>query len=331
MKHTIAIAIVLMATTPCVVAAETPEPEDAIRKSLGLIASAWKAYPREDKTCFTCHNHAMPVLALTIARDAGYEIQDGIVKQIATHGQHDYARRYERIAKGQGVGGRSNSASYALTLLRTADWPGDQTTEALVDYLMLNQKEDGHWETPSHRPPSGASDFTTTALSARNIHHYATESQKEKAWQQIWKAREWLFSSIPVTTEDMTFHLLGLYWLQAPQVKLNIARRVILGEQHENGGWAQRSDMEPDAYATGQVLMALKHSGQIAADHPAYRRGIEFLLQTQKADGSWHVITRADPIQDYYESGFPHGEDQFISLNATCWATIALAYAHPSP
>src|SRR5215813_1842677 len=46
---------------------------------------------------------------------------------------------------------------------------------------------------------------------------------------------------------------------------------------------------------------------------------------TQLEDGSWYVRTRASPIQPYFESGFPHGRDQWISAAATNWATMALA------
>ena len=46
-------------------------------------------------------------------------------------------------------------------------------------------------------------------------------------------------------------------------------------------------------------------------------------------DGTWHVHTRSEPIQSYFESGYPHGEDQFISITAAGWATTALALALP--
>jgi hypothetical protein len=37
-------------------------------------------------------------------------------------------------------------------------------------------------------------------------------------------------------------------------------------------------------------------------------------------------------FQPYFESGFPHGHDQWISAAATAWATMALTLAveHPS-
>ena len=83
--------------------------------------------------------------------------------------------------------------------------------------------------------------------------------------------------------------------------------------------------MPGDAYATGQVLVALQQSGAVSVADPAYRRGTQFLLQTQLADGSWFVQSRSLPVQPFFESGFPHGRSQFISCAATGWATAALA------
>jgi hypothetical protein len=50
-----------------------------------------------------------------------------------------------------------------------------------------------------------------------------------------------------------------------------------------------------------------------------------FLLQSQREDGSWQVKTHSKPFQEYFETGFPHEKDQFISSAATGWAVAALA------
>src|SRR5262249_50612327 len=75
---------------------------------------------------------------------------------------------------------------------------------------------------------------------------------------------------------------------------------------------------------------ALHEGGGVAVDHPAYQRGVEFLLRTQLADGSWFVASRSFPIVEYSKSGFPHGRSQFISASATCWATMALTLTTPT-
>ena len=97
-----------------------------------------------------------------------------------------------------------------------------------------------------------------------------------------------------------------------------------------SAGWAQLASLDSDAYATGTALVALHQAGGIATADPAYRNGLRFLLAKQSDDGSWHVRTRSTPIQTYYESGYPHGEDQFISITAAGWATTALALALPT-
>jgi len=39
------------------------------------------------------------------------------------------------------------------------------------------------------------------------------------------------------------------------------------------------------------------------------------------------VWSRAAPLLDYHDRGFPHGRNQFISFAATAWAVTALAEA----
>jgi hypothetical protein len=82
--------------------------------------------------------------------------------------------------------------------------------------------------------------------------------------------------------------------------------------------------MVSDAYATGLSLGAISMTHTGAVDTPAYRRGVAYLMKTQCPDGSWHVRSRAFGVQPYFESGFPHGDDQWISMAATAWAAIAL-------
>ena len=86
-------------------------------------------------------------------------------------------------------------------------------------------------------------------------------------------------------------------------------------------------DRRSDAYATGQALIALAEAGVVKPSHPVYKRGVRLLLGTQLADGSWHVQSRAVPLQPYFNSKFPHAADQFISAAATNWATMALVFA----
>jgi hypothetical protein len=88
--------------------------------------------------------------------------------------------------------------------------------------------------------------------------------------------------------------------------------------------------MESGAFTTGLAMMALESSGLPVSD-PAYQHGVQYLLKTQKEDGSWHVRSRAAGFQPYFDNGFPYGVDQWISAAGTSLATIALTLATPPP
>jgi len=105
--------------------------------------------------------------------------------------------------------------------------------------------------------------------------------------------------------------------------------RAIAAEQQPDGGWSQLQWLPTDAYGTGQTLVALHEAGMAVSD-PVYQRGVRFLLTRQMIDGSWWVKTRSIPTQIPFDSGFPHGVDQWISAAATNWSTIALAISASS-
>jgi hypothetical protein len=132
----------------------------------------------------------------------------------------------------------------------------------------------------------------------------------------------WLAVADPKTTEDLNMQLLGLKWAGTPSRDLKNGLRRLVRLQREDGGWGQALYLPTDAYATGESLYTLHELGA-----PMSWRGTRYLLDTQAADGSWHVASRAAKIQPYFESGFPYGGDQWISSAATAWATMALSYS----
>ena len=76
------------------------------------------------------------------------------------------------------------------------------------------------------------------------------------------RARNWLLSASPATTEERVMQLLGLAWAKRPEQDLRIPARALLAQQRPDGGWAQLPSLDSDAYATGQALVALQASGQ---------------------------------------------------------------------
>jgi hypothetical protein len=97
-----------------------------------------------------------------------------------------------------------------------------------------------------------------------------------------------------------------------------------VAQQRADGGWAQTPYMSSDAYETGLSLSALARAVPDSIESATYRRGVDYLMRTEGTDGSWHVHTRAFGFQPYFESGFPHVHDQWISMAATAWSAMAL-------
>ena len=130
--------------------------------------------------------------------------------------------------------------------------------------------------------------------------------------------------------DDRGWRLLGLAWAGVDKNATQQALRELLAAQRTDGGWSDIPSTESTAYATGQALFAL-HTAGLPSSDPAYERGVQFLLKTQQEDGSWYVKTRALGFQPYFDAGFPHGFDQWISAAGTSWASMALASASPKP
>ena len=108
---------------------------------------------------------------------------------------------------------------------------------------------------------------------------------------------------------------------------VRIAGGSLIALQRNDGGRGGNPNLPSDAFATGEALYALYESGNVAIQDPVYRRGIDFLLRTQDANGAWHVRSRAVKVMPYFDSDFPFGDDQWISAAGTAWADVALACA----
>src|SRR5262249_32493656 len=132
----------------------------------------------------------------------------------------------------------------------------------------------------------------------------------------------------PETNDDLAFRLLGLKWTEAPAKEISRAAEALRAKQRSDGGWGQLdSSRVSDAYATGLSLLALHRGGGVPVGDLAYRRGVEFLLSSQRPDGTWFVRKWSHEYNPYFDAGFPHGKNQFISLPATCYAMMALSLA----
>ena len=199
-------------------------------------------------------------------------------------------------------------------------------TDAAVRAIKAMQTPQGNWSAnESRRPPMNAGDFNAAAMAIYAIRQYTPAGNEATSEAAVQRAVTWLEQSTPQTTQDRAFHALALAWSNNASESARKSARALLPMQRPDGGWSQLPGLASDAYATGQALFALYTAGRTPITDPAYRKGIDYLLRTQANDGTWHVKSRSIWLQPYFESGFPYGQDQFISTAGTAWAAMALA------
>jgi ankyrin repeat protein len=323
-----AIAVCLSVPTAAAAANRADDLRDAAARNLALFQSSQKHW-FEVQRCDSCHHQYQPALAYRAAREHGIPFDETIARADAarafTYADLDKAIQYSWIIE------PAVDDAYRLIAADAAGVRPSLATSVMARLLMARQNRGGDWPSHRQRPPSSYSNVTFTALGVRAIQLYAHPNQKAELAAHVKLAREWLLAHRAVDTEERTYKLLGLKWSGGAAAALAAATRDLQQTQEADGGWASLDGRASDAYSTGQALVALHEAGGVPITDARWQRGIEWLLKTQAADGSWHTLTRLYPpaplSPPYFESGLPYGHDQFLSAQGGAWAVIALADA----
>jgi hypothetical protein len=297
---------------------------EAIERSLPLLQRSDTTFLKKSG-CVSCHNDTLTAMTVTAARGVGVRVDEEQTRgHKATVGAFVESWR-DRLLQGFGIPGDNDTISHLMLGLSAAGYPADVATDAMAMFLIRQQLPDGHFRILAHRPPIESSDIEVTAETLRALQLYTPRVDRQRYADAIARAARWLEQATPVTTEDRAFQLLGLSWTAAPRAAIQAAARGLLATQRSDGGWAQMASLASDAYATGEAIYALTESAAVSRSDAAIARGSKYLLSTQQADGSWVVQSRAIRLQPLFESGFPHGRNQWISAAGTNWAALALA------
>ncbi len=305
-----------------------PDPARAAVTAAVPILVAGATGHADQKSCFACHNQAYPALALAAAQDRGFDVPAKFFAGQAEHIAEFLATNKKQFLEGKGTGGQAATASFALLTLELAGHKPDDTTAAVAQYLLKFEPTRDHWRTNSNRPPTESSDFTTTYVAMRALRTYGAKDDREKIAKRVETARGWLIKTPAKETEDRVFRLLGLKEAGAGEKEIAAAAWELLKTQRADGGWSQLDDGKSDAYATGSALYRTAPRGRSEGGYGGVQGRCRVPAQEPVAGRD---VEREDrgvrPFQPYYESGFPHEKDQFISISASGWATAALVAA----
>ncbi len=301
---------------------QKPDPKAAVQKTLGLIEkSSWEFFAQSG--CVSCHAQSMTDFVVGHAREKGLQVDEkAAVERVK---MLDAVYPTEPLLERMDAAGAMEQLAYPLIGLAANHHPADRLTDGLVANIAAQQRSDGSWHVgAAARPPAEEGDIFRTAVCLRALQVYAPPGRGPEMAARVAKARQWLQTAKPVTTEDRNMQLMGLYWAGADSSVLKPLAKAILAQQQRGGGWVQHEGLAVDAYATGESLYALAMSGQIRISSAAWKRGVQYLLNTQHTDGSWFVASHSARIQAYFDGGFPYGHDQWISNWGTSWAALAL-------
>src|SRR5579872_696215 len=300
---------------------------EAATKAVALLQTGQKDWYAK-QTCYSCHNQLLPAMAFRIARDHGIPINETLAHADLARGFAPYAS-LDRAVQYTHIIDPTLDDSYRLITMDAAGVRPNLINAVYARLIAVRQRPDGHWVTQDERPPQAYSYITATAVAVRAIQLYHHASLAADTETRIGRARAWLVAQQPHDTEERTFQLFGLSWAGASKQDLGKRAADLAATQQSDGGWKSVNGRPSDAYSTGEALMALHDAGGMSTTDPVWSRGIQFLLNTQQPDGSWHVVSRLHPPASvsppYFESGYPYGHDQFTSAMATAWSTMALA------
>jgi ankyrin repeat protein len=305
-----------------------PDLHTAVERSLAALQPSDASFFMQTG-CKSCHNQSFPEMALKLASERGFRFDGKAARRQADTIAEVLKSQREKMLQWMDDDGPPLSGSWALIGLAAAGHPADNTTAAFVRNLAARQLPAGNWHPTGARPPIEYSDVSATAITIQAMRLYGAGSRAPEYEVRIDRARKWLLDIRPRFNDESVFQLLGLYWAKSSAAVLKNSAAALLAQQRSDGGWAQLSTLPSDAYATGQVLYALNQAGALSTSDPAYLRGVKYLRETQRPDGSWLVESHAIRIQPELDAQFPHGQNQFISAAGTSWAAMALMLTVP--
>ncbi len=323
------IGISLFCLTASAWAAEPAQIRSAAAKAVQVIQTS-QANWVTNQTCASCHHSTLPVLALTAARQNGIPQNEANFRASLAHTFRMYSN-LDRAVQYTHIIDPAADDGARLALGSAAGLRPSLVTAVYARHVAQRQMPDGRWQGLDNRPPQSHSPFTVTALSLRAIQIYGHPTLAADTKARVEKARAWLESHPAHDSEERNYQLFGLLWSGASDARRATLAKELIATQQADGGWNSLDGRKSNAYSTGQALVALQEAGGVRTDHPAWQRGIDFLLKTQAPDGTWHVESRLHPPAQvsppYFETNHPYAHDQFISMMGECWALTALATA----
>ena len=325
---TFGVAVVLATTVRADEPPAAQRTRQAIERGLAFLeadAVKWRA----EHTCATCHHGTFTVLAFAEAKQCGFPVEaDKFADSVKW--TKDRLSKIDEPRDTRSGWNMVNTAAIYLALVAqfvpAQDIISPEELGRIRGHLVRHQEENGSWAwsaAPANNrpPPFFESDEVATLLALLTFpsEDDATNDELRGSRQ---KAIDWLAKADETdTTQAALLRLLCKKRLK-PAVDVQPQIERFLNRQRSDGGFAQLADRASDAYATGQSLYVLSMLG-VPHDRPEIQRAVDFLVTTQRADGSWEMVRRG------HEEFTPSENLVPITYFGSAWGTLGLMRSTP--
>jgi hypothetical protein len=287
----------------------------SVEKALPFLEKEGLAW-LENRKCIACHHGAYLIWSHREAARHGIAVDakklDAWTQHVSTLFLKDKPTHLEK------KNGSVEATSILLARNGYVKEPLDEAASTALAVLAKSQQAVGSWKFEGQaqkRPDAEGMEATTLwALavlgSADNTDEVGRKSRES--------ALAWLEKS-PVGTDNEAIAVrlvLAVQQGDKPAVQARVDELV--KRQNADGGWSWSKDYPSDSYATGQSLYALGLAGRTGSD-PDVQKGWQYLLSTQKPDGSWPGVSKKPGVK----------ENPIILYWGSAWATIGLARTLP--
>jgi hypothetical protein len=164
-----------------------------------------------------------------------------------------------------------------------------RSLQRIAEEIVKKQEADGSWEffATLRRPPINGSQTKGAAWIILALQGATPPDSPPAQRAALEKAIAWQGTAKPTDLhQDKVLKVLRGVRSGKAQKALEATIDELLALEHPDGGWSQTVPQpRSDAFATGQTLYVLSRAS-LTAQRPEIQRGIDFLVATQKPDGS---------------------------------------------